>query len=494
MPKTLATVLVAVLLGGGAVRAQEWIRLESGKTLRGEIVNETDEVYALVDLDGERVVVKKSEVKRANRRPLKSEVAERLAAVKPGDTDAMMAVAEFAASEKKLKGDAPRIALRVVGIQPEHAAARALLGHVKALGHWYRDRKTANEAITEKMTADGFVLVNDGWVPANREGEYRTAPDAWMLVDGYLWRNIDEVMKERGFVRWEGEWYPPEEKDLVAELERLKKRTDQTAHAARVGSVEVYHVSGRDVAREQAEHLMKARTWFCGVFRLEPPKDNLLNAPIAKVYVLEDVAALGEFGKSYAEDYGMSEEDRAFAMTMNHLVWKNLGHATSMRHPLWDALLVAQIGGDLTQRIWHHGFDIPAWIWLGAAHNAEIEVFGEARVEYIAPDKYGRKAEAPKLKGLSVRDIKLLMKEMYAEHRVPQLRNLFNRPFNEIDADATITAIIAFHFFLEKHREPWMKFLRDKPSPNLQERFSRIMKVDFSTLDHELETWVKETE
>jgi hypothetical protein len=481
---------VLIALSAWVAPAQEWIRLQSGPTLRGEIIGESETEYTLIDMDGQRQQVKKSDVKRAKRRAFKKEVQKKLDATPAENIAARMEIAAWAAESKKLKRDAPRIALRVLAHDPDHAGAREMLGHVRAMGHWYRDIKTANSAVSEKMTADGYVLAKEAWVKADRKGEFEADPEAWMIVQGLIWRKTDEVMAERGFHRWQDQWYPPEEKALVTELKRLEKRTEQTAQAARVGSVEVYHVSGRDVAKEHAEKLMKARTWFCETMKIEPRRLPLMKSPVARVYVLEDMAALSKFGDTYGEELGMTEQDRSFAMKQQHLVWKGLGHATILRHNLWRHLLVAQMGGDLTQRIWHHGFDIPAWFWVASAHNAEIAVYGDARVAYIGPDEYGRLVQPPDLRGMSLRDIKQRVRELYRSGEVPKLKFLFTRHYNQLSGETSIAGIALFHFFLENHREGWMKFLMGQPSESLHDRFARSLKKSYAQLDQEFKEWI----
>ncbi|MEE9392997.1 MAG: hypothetical protein V3W41_10870 [Planctomycetota bacterium] len=486
----ISTVAIGILSFAAPVFAQDWLRLHSNKTIRGECLEDGEKSVKIIDGNAVIHVVDKADIKRLKIRPLKKPVAAKLAAIDANDPAAMLEVAEWAAGNKKLAKDSLRIALRILALDQSHAAAREMLGHVQILAVWYRDSKSAQKALAEKLTADGFVKVEGGWIKADQEALYKVNPEAWMLVENVYWRLIDDVMKERGFKKFEGEWYAKKDHDLVKHLEYIKSEFDEVLHAAREGSISVFSVLGRESAQEHLENLSKARAWFVETFCVSEKSKELLVKPHCRKYILTDVSSLDQFAGVFAKKYKISGDAAAFALSAGHLTWVGLGHATSLRHPLWTPLLISQIGGDMLNYAWKGDIDVPPWLWVACAHSAEFNIFDQARVQYIGQDPYGRKTDPPKLKGRKFRDIKSDLRDHYRAKEVPALQVLFIRSFNELNGPMNIMGIVLMRYLLEKHKEQLLAFIGGKPAGPMKQRFKHYFKTSFTAMDHEFRTWV----
>lgn len=170
----------------------------SGGELRGVLLDAADGVYVL-ERDGgllEFPAESVSEVRREGN--AESAFRAREALLPAGDAAALWELARFAA-ESGLPARARRAAERVVALDPDHAPARALLGHERVFGQWLAGNALAR--------AKGWVRHEGAWMtPAERKA--------------YLERDARE--REESLLR------PAPRRDaLAAALERLAARLER---------------------------------------------------------------------------------------------------------------------------------------------------------------------------------------------------------------------------------------------------------------------------
>ncbi|MCA9320519.1 MAG: hypothetical protein KDB53_07280, partial [Planctomycetes bacterium] len=483
------------VLSSAGFLAQDFIKLKEGGSVLGEIVKEDATSLTVVTKECELVTVAKDSIERERRgKKIHRKVQAMLDAIDAEDNDALFALAQEISETKAYKYDALRFARRIVARDPDHEGARTLLGHVRIQEKWYPDRETAMKALEEKMKADGFVYLNEGWVKVERAEELKAHPEAFILIDELIWRPLAEVMVERGFTLWEGEWYPKEEKYLLVYLERLKTRTGEVAHAAVVGSSHVFAVQGRDVAKEMAKDLDHARNWFCDTFEVGEKSRldirNLRTEPQSFAYVLSDQIALSSFADEYKKDLKMDDQNLAFTLPRKHCLWRDLGHAIHTGETLWKNYLVSQLGGSLLDWYWHRGFERPAFLWVGSAHLVEAAVYGAARTQYVAEDKYARTSETPATQRRGISDAKDAARDLLRSKSLEPLSRVFFKTFNELTVSDDIMGVAFLQWCLEERKEILFKFLSGSPSGNLRERFDRTFGAKFDEVDKDFHAWL----
>ena len=388
--------------------------------------------------------------------------------------------------------DAERLARRVLVMAPEHKEARAFLGHVKGLGNWYVDAEAAHAAVQEKMTADGFVYVNNGWIRAERATDLTQRPDEWMLIDDFLWRPLAEVMTERGYELWDKVWYPKEDKHLIPALRKLSDKMGLRFHGHQVEASICYSVLGRESAIDMAKDLAKARAWFCKTFETDKngPRRNLAKSPFNTAVVLGDKEELGKFAEAYAKQYGVTEQQLDYNLRLNMMTWRELGHAHNSGETIWRYQLVSQLGGRLIDYIWHGGFERPPWIWIASAHHAEIAVYETAKVPYVAESKYGERSARENPKARSISDARARVKDMVKSKERISIRELMGRPFNGMTQQDDDVGLVLFQYLLEVHKEGFYKFLMGPKSGNLWDRWDRYIGKSLEVVEGEFKAWL----
>lgn len=131
------------------------VHLKNGGQIMGILLDDSDKIW--IEIEGGKIGLEFASVSHVDVLPNKySEFREREAAVADTDVPALWTLAQWAQS-KGMSSYARMTALRVITLEPDHAAARALLGYEKIGGRWL----TYDEA----MTAKGFIRFEGRWMP-----------------------------------------------------------------------------------------------------------------------------------------------------------------------------------------------------------------------------------------------------------------------------------------------------------------------------------------
>lgn len=150
--------LVASVVAALPVRA-DVVRLNRGGQVRGEIdaASKADDAEQIVirTLSGTELVFARDEVESVEYRSLVIEEYEDRARALPDTVEAHWELAEWAKGQRLQKQREEQLEL-LVDLEPEHAEARRILGHVKHNGQWMtRD---------EWMTSRGYVRHEGKWI------------------------------------------------------------------------------------------------------------------------------------------------------------------------------------------------------------------------------------------------------------------------------------------------------------------------------------------
>ena len=175
--KFLTVVFCTLTLIGSRAHADS-VRLATGGEIRGELSADSKgkkrpELVTVRTLSGATVVVENSQIESITPRRLLLEEYESLLRATPDALEAQWGLAEWC-RQKLLHKEREFHLRRVIAHDPEHAAARRGLGHV-------RDKKT---------------------------GE---------------WTTQDELMAARGYVKHKGKYVLPQQLDLIHEDERISE-------------------------------------------------------------------------------------------------------------------------------------------------------------------------------------------------------------------------------------------------------------------------------
>ncbi len=479
------------LLATPIALAQDMIRLLDGPLLRGEVIQESPKAVKMIDTMGKVHVVQRDKIKRLRiGRGLKKKTLEKLASVKDKSEASLWAIVAWCAEQKALKRDSQRLARRVLVMNPEHAEARKLLGHVKALGTWYANQEEAFKAVETKMTEAGYVFASGGWIRTERAADLAANPAAWLLIDDFKWRPLADVMRERGFEKYLEAWYPRDQKHLIPEAKALSKAMEAEFHIGQVGSSRVLTVETREDAIEIATSLDKVRKWFGKTFEVKKHGDrrDLETNPMNRAIVLSDKEQLVAFGDKFKEKYQFTDSQLKYERALNQALWSPLSHAHAMSDVLWKNQLPSQLGGNLLK--WYfvkqEGLELPPWMWVASAHLGEIEATGVARVPYIAPSNYGQ-VETKENRGTrSLTDARDRVKEQNGA----SLRGLMGKPFNALTPEDDVAGMVYFTFLLEKYKPQLLKFLTARPCGNLFVRFKKFFSKPMEEFDHEFKEWL----
>ncbi|MEZ6197312.1 MAG: hypothetical protein R3F20_16540 [Planctomycetota bacterium] len=484
-------VLITILVLGGSLAAQDTLKLDDGRLLRGEIASESEAETVFITRLGERIVVPAARIVRSRRgRGLSPRVEARLEGVDVADARALFGVALWASTEKSLVRDAQRLARRVLVLEPEHAEARRLLEHVKLLGVWYEDLESGRRAVRELMKERGFGEFENGFGPEEILVQVRTARAEWVIdEETLLWRSLAVVMAEKGYVRFGDRWFAPEEQDLIPDLVAAKEILGLELQAGRVGASSVIASFSRQGCEEHATELEKGRAWFIATFR--PERRSALSQVAMRFWVLrEEEHARAFIEKGGGRLHDATAEFAAFSAPLGAMSWGYLSNVTNQQRGTWKWGDVAQLGMALIDHEWTGRVDCPDWIGIAVAHHTEIAVYGDARTWWIAPSRYGQQEKTRTAEGRTFDGAKLEVREDVRKRRAPSLRALFLKKTNQMQVPDDNMGIVLLSYFLEKRKELFMTYLFGSVEVKIDRRFEEVFGHPFEEEEKLFHAWL----
>ena len=212
------------------------------------------------------------------------------------DVEKLWALYEWCDAYGK-KSEARRTLIRIVKLEPNHRPAHEALGHVEYDGQWFTSEKKLEAYKKEKEEREakekGLVKYEGEWVPAEHvpyleRGLVRDEEGRWLSAEDY------ERIQE-GWTRQDLVWVAPDEKDKVAQGlwkcgDDWKTLEQANAYHSELGKWWVipsehyvaYSTCDREIAKQALECMEDAFNDFVRAFGRAP--DRPLN-----VVVLRDV-------------------------------------------------------------------------------------------------------------------------------------------------------------------------------------------------------------
>jgi hypothetical protein len=157
---SLAVLLVVVLLA--AVARADRVHLKNGRTLEGEVTDRGDKLDIKMSF-GSTTVSKEDVESIESEKGAATEYQEKASALAADDAEGHFQLARWCQG-RGLKDEARAELLKVIATSPDHAGARALLGHVKVAGQWVDTTTTAVVAVENQMPVSAEVLLDDAKV------------------------------------------------------------------------------------------------------------------------------------------------------------------------------------------------------------------------------------------------------------------------------------------------------------------------------------------
>ncbi len=194
--RLIAAGALCLLVASAAARA-DVIWLEGGGRVRGEIISETPTQVVVRTATGSTHVIKRDEIAKIERdRNPEQEFAERSKRIAEGDAGGWFELGKFADS-KGLKEKADEAFKKAIAFDPEHAGARAALGHRKHKGRWY-------DEVGYKKAVEGLV---------EHQGQWVTPREKELLEQGFVKNDKGEWVRAEDLAREDADRKAAEERE-----------------------------------------------------------------------------------------------------------------------------------------------------------------------------------------------------------------------------------------------------------------------------------------
>lgn len=231
--RSLSIALVVLLLGLAAPAARaDIVKTKSGETIEGKIIESNDRFVKVKTKFAGVKTIPRSDVLSETPTKTKAEIyQEKLAKLPPKDVKAHWALAEWLKKEKSYREYRQQLK-KVVSIDPDHAAARKALKHVKFDGQWVKKselKKLQRAKQKANMKASGRVKYKGKWVTPDEKTKLELG---FVQHEGRWLPAYASTFIKKGFQLHEGEWLKPKSiEKRKANLYRVGRKWVDVAEA-----------------------------------------------------------------------------------------------------------------------------------------------------------------------------------------------------------------------------------------------------------------------
>ncbi|MEE9394918.1 MAG: hypothetical protein V3W41_20710 [Planctomycetota bacterium] len=237
---------------------------------------------------------------------------ERLDAIDVTDPDQLQEIAAWAMKNKnrKVRKEGRKLMKEVLELDEDHEAARASLGHVHVGKKWFKSKKAAEKAkfamVAKEMKAKGYVKFKNGFI---KKTDRRKWKKNWEKNDDLIWVSYEDVMRAKGYAKYEGEWLRVSKTDA----KRAANHTRLTGEDILIVSSDhfIFHFQiPVKLVKRYTELVERLLDWFYEKFEFAAllEKDKLFNGNKPHIWGFSSQQQLLDWVTAYAEDYKFSKE------------------------------------------------------------------------------------------------------------------------------------------------------------------------------------------
>ncbi len=428
------------------------IHFKDGRTLEGKILSEGSDSVQIRTKFG-TVTIKRDRIAKIEHKESPEEIyQQKLDAVDRTDPDALFDLATWC-KENGRKKEHRKWLSEIMKIDDQHDGANTELGNIQHDGKWFSAKglESYKREKEEMMTNKGWVRYNGEWMP-----------------------DI-EAKKLMGYKEWEGEWVP-----LVEYYHRMGERdipktfgysmtiTDSEHFTIRSKNTENIHQEMLDYCELEYEH-------FIRTFEPNEVELRIISYYPIPVYILEDIDTCTKFVESgYIKRYNPPKEDMEKRDPENNfsiyfprpLVVLSQGmHLVGA-----DDELTSQIGfmahhiGHILIRRFKRGGKVPGWIQSGVSHYYE----GMANFHQTLSISEFRGYE-DKMRWIlgwgNFMEWKKKLIDKANHNSLPSVRQLFGLQIETITSKEMAKAWSITTYMIKHHRQEFVRFIRHTLAP-----------------------------
>ncbi len=489
-------VVLMLALGSTIASAQlTVVKLKSGTTVEGFVVEESATSIKIETLDGKTVKYALADVEsqEETKRTGNAELDAKLSGLDRSDAEALAKVAEWA-KEQKIRAWQP-LAREALKADPKNDTANQLLGHTKVGDRWYKSKTeadTARKAEREaEMKAKGFVRVSDGWIAKEDKALFEKDRTKFTKDDDGRWRSTEEVMKEKGYVYLKGKWTKaasPEDQEDMAKFKQL------VGEEVWIHRTQHFRLAMMQFPPSKIEEYGKfcEETYSYFLKEMGKPDDFPLWPKPAEIWSFKDKAVKNEWLKHWRNRYGIDDDN-----------FKWLTDGTNFSADLLGCMVtegdddvrnrLAHFTGHFTIRHFSRGLKgTPSWLSEAWGNYLEHARLGQGHIACSTKAQYGGEGGKADKRRFSTKDAKDRCKGMMKEGSLASMDELSKLDLNSLTGDNLAEGWAIVDWLMTNRKAEFVNWLENMNTASQEEALGKAIDGwTFNKLDEEWRAFVR---
>jgi hypothetical protein len=499
MIKRSFLVVACALLAASVASSQlTVIKLKSGETVEGFVVEQTAAFVKLETIEGKAFRYNAQDIasQEETTRTGYPELDKKLEGIDRSNADALADVTEWAKTQKMRAWTA--LAREVLKADPQHEKGNTLLGHTKVGERWFKSKTEAENArkaeIDAEMKQKGMIKVAGGWISKEDKPLYDKDKNAFILDDKTgVWRDKATVMKERGLTLVKGKWVRGASPEDQAEMDAFKK-----AHGEDINILQFEHfrLAMMNTPTEKIEEYGKlcedVYAWF--LKEMGKPADYELWPRKGYIWAFKDKKIRDEWLKQNRARLGIAEKGLDYALTTGQFysgvaLWSLviLEGAEDIRN-----LLIHNVGHFTISHFARGLQGTPNWLGEGWSHYCEHAKLGAGHVACSSKANYGGQGGIADKGKFSTKDAKDRCRGLIREGSAEPMTNLSKLDLNSLNGDHLAKGWSVVEWLMSTRKQQFIDWLEGMNKEGQEEALgTAIPGWNFAKLDEEWEAYVK---
>jgi hypothetical protein len=491
-------VTAAFLLVCAAAPAQlNILKLKSGETVEGYVVEQAAAYVKLETLDGKTVRFNQSDIasQEETSRTGIPELDKKLSEIDRSNVEALAGVADWAKGKKMRAWQV--LAREALKADPQNDKANELLGHAKVGGRWYKSKSEADAArkaeIDAEMKAKGYIKVPAGWISKEDKPLYDKDKSAFQVDENGVLRDKATVMREKGMVLQKGKWVRGASPADQADIDEFKKTVGEDIL---ISQFEHFRLCMMNTPSEKIEEYGKLcediYVWF--LKEVGKPADHpLWGGRKATFWVLKDKKVKDAWLGAWRAKLGFDNSTYDFFLkaggnfSSDLLACITLEQNDDIRNALLHNI------GHFTIRAHSHGLQgTPPWLVEAWGNYMEHVKLGSGHIACSTKSNYGGQGGVVDKGKFSTKDAKDRCRGIIREGIAEPMINMTKLDLNSLTGDHLAKGWSVIEWLISTRKPQFLDWLEQMNKGSQEEALSAAMGgMTFAKLDEEWEAYVK---
>jgi hypothetical protein len=473
------------------------VKLKSGETVEGYVVEQTNAFIKIETLEGKTLRYPATDIasQEETARTGIPELDKKLGDIDRSNPDALAEVAGWAKDQKMRAWQL--LAREVLKNDPNNEKANTILGHTKVGNRWYKSKSEADAARKAELEADmkakGFIKLPGGWISKEDKPLYDKDKSAFELDDNGVYRDKATVMKERGLTLVKGKWVRGASPADAADMEEFRKVVGEEILIVQFDHFRLCMMNTDAKKIEELGNMCEKTYAWCLKEFGKPADYDIWQRRKATFWAIKDKKTRDAWLKAWRAKYGFDQATYDFFLNGSGNFYSSLlGCVVLENNDDIRNFLLHGIGHFMIDHFSHGLQGTPPWLHEAWGNYCEHVNLGAGHIACSTKSNYGGAGGVVDKGKFNTKDAKDRCRGIIREGNAEPMTNMSKLDLNSLTGDHLAKGWSVVEWMMNNRKKEFVEWLQGMNRASQEEALAAaISGWNFAKMDEEWEAYVK---